>query len=506
MKRARLLLIILAGLALGLAAYIAWPDPVIAPELSRYAGNWPLPNHDYDNSRATVDSSINSASVNRLRAAWSFPLEPGAGLAGALGSPVIQGEKVYVQDSKSNIYALDFISGNLLWKSLMGQSLAFPGTPAVARNRLFLARGAQNVRALDMKGRELWDYQLPESDSGIISSPPLEYDGLVYFSTSPGSATGGAFTPGVMGTVYALDYKTGQLKWSFNMNEGSKLWGNPAVNSGGGSRFAPAIDHDSGIMYWGTGSPGPWPGSPEYPDATSRPSPNLYANSLLALDHRSGQLLWHQQVRPHDLFNLDLQTPPILIRTKTGKGFRPLLLASGKAGRVYAFEPGSGTPLWEVEVGWHQNENLKQMPPGTTRVMPGPLGGVYSPMAYRDRILYVPVVNLAASYTPDGWVRQDFDLNQGKGELLAIDTGYGKIVWSQPLDAIPLGGATLVNDLLFTSTSSGYIYAFDCQSGVKRWEYRIEGGFNAPPAVSKNTIIFPAGLGLKPRLAAFTLE
>jgi outer membrane protein assembly factor BamB len=258
-------------------------------------------------------------------------------------------------------------------------------------------------------------------------------------------------------------------------------------------------------MYWGVGNPAPWPGTEEFPNGTSRPGPNLYTDSILALNHQDGKLLWFKQVRPHDLFDLDFQISPVLATATINGVKRDIVIGAGKLGKVFAFDRKSGEILWETSVGEHKNDDLTELPEGTTRVLPGALGGVETPMAYAEGTLFVPIVNLFSDYTPAAFDFSTFDFTKGTGELVAIDVNNGKIIWDQRLDSINVGAATVVNDIVFTSTFDGKIYAFNCKTGDQVWNYQAPGGINGWPAVAGDTIIFPVGLGNPPVLIAFRL-
>jgi len=492
-------------LAIAALAYLMWPAPRIADEITRSSLDWPLPNHDYANTRATTSSSINSTNVTSLKPLWSFPI-PGVGQWGAAATnPIIQGQAAYMQDLKSNVYALDLTNGALKWKKDYNLDGYGPNGLAVARERVFITKGHYEAAALDMQGNELWSTRLSDLATVGIDIQLMEFNGLVYVSTVPGTENANFYTGGGMGILYALDYQTGQIKWSFNTVEGDSLWGNPQVNSGGGAWFPPAIDTKTGIMFWGIGNPAPWPGTAEYPNASSRPGDNLYTNSLLAIKHDTGTLAWHQQPKPHDLFDLDLQNSPVLAAVDLGSGPVDIVIASGKLGKVLAYERATGKLLWSVAVGKHQNDDLTQLPEGMTQVFPGPLGGVETPIAYHEGIVYAPLLNLPADYTPIGIEASTFDLSKATGELVAINAKMGEILWQQSFDNMNVGGATVVNDLVFTSTLDGKIYAFNRMTGEKLWEYQAPGGINGWPAVAGKTILFPVGLGPDPVLLALSI-
>lgn len=482
--------------------YFLRPLSPVADEITKYSQDWPLPNFDYANTRATSASPINAENVKNLQVKWSFPI-PGTGQWGAAASnPIIQGQTVFLQDLKSNVFALDLASGNVKWKKEYNLDTYGPNGPAVSRGRVYVVKGHYEVAALDMNGNELWSTKLSDNPTVGIDIQPVEYNGLVYVSTVPGTENANFYTGGGMGIIYALDHKTGKVKWSFNTVEGGTLWGNPQVNSGGGAWFSPAVDTKSGLLFWGIGNPAPWPGTKEFPNAQSRPGDNLYTNSILALKNDTGALTWYQQAKPHDLFDLDLQNPPVLATVDMGAGPIDIVIASGKLGKVIAYERSSGKLLWSVPVGKHQNDDLSQLPEGLTEVYPGPLGGVETPLAYKDGVVFAPLLDMSAKYTPQGLDPNSIDFGAATGQLLAIDAKDGKILWTQNFNSMNVGGATVVNDLVFTSTIDGKIYAFKRSDGTKIWEYQAPGGINGWPAVAGNFIVFPVGMGPQPVLLA----
>ena len=138
---------------------------------------------------------------------------------------------------------------------------------------------------------------------------PLLWNKLAIVSTVPGNVNS-FYSGGGRGIVYALDIATGAVRWKFNTTT-NNLWGNPKVNSGGGLWYPPAVD-EQGRLYMSVANPAPFVGTKKYPNGSSRPGPNLYTNSLVALDGRTGKLLWYYQALPHDIHDYDLQLPPIL--------------------------------------------------------------------------------------------------------------------------------------------------------------------------------------------------
>ena len=161
--------------------------------------------------------------------------------------------------------------------------------------------------------------QLIRNEQEGIDMAPGYHDGIVYVSTVPVNV-GEFYGAGGVGILWALDAKTGKKLWHFDTVP-KDLWGKPEVNSGGGLWYTPAFD-EKGSMYFGVGNPAPFPGTEsEEPWGSSRPGPNLYSDSLVKLDAKTGKLEWYYQVTPHALYDWDFQNPPILVeRRRQGTG------------------------------------------------------------------------------------------------------------------------------------------------------------------------------------------
>lgn len=477
----------------------------IPPEVKKYESDWPTANQNFSNTRSAPNSSINLSNISKLSLNWSSPISGISEWGAAATNPLILGNTVYFQDLKSSVYAVDLNSGKIMWVKKYNFDIAGPSGVAVGYGKIFAVKGHYNVVALDLKGNEIWSTDLSDNQNIGIDIQPVVYDNTVYVSTVPGVSNENFYKNGSVGIIYALNSQTGAVKWHFNTVDTADIWGNAKINSGGGAWYPPAIDTITNSVYWGIGNPAPWPGTKEFPNGTSRPGKNLYTGSLVALNHKDGKLVWYNQVLPHDLFDYDLEISPILASVPFEGNLRDVVFGAGKMGKVYAFDRKSGEKIWETPVGTHLNDNLKLLPKGITKVSPGPIGGIETVMAYSNGILYVPVVNMTVEYTPSEFVKKSFNFSTGKGELVAIDAITGKILWNNKFDSIDVGAATVVNDLVFTSTFSGKIYAFNAKTGAKVWEYQAPGGINGWPAVKGDSIIFPVGIGSKPVLLSFKI-
>ncbi len=505
------------------AATPAVAAPTIPPEIERYAAEWPLSNRDYQNTRATTDAAINAANIDELGIAWTFPI-PGIGsYGGAASNPLIANGIVYFQDLQSNVYALDFQSGAVIWEHPFNEGVIGPNGPAIGWGKLFAQGGENTIHALDLQtGEEVWATQLAGPTG---AQQPYAYGGYLFTAAVAGAVDAEigqvqsrrGYAAGASGHIYAIHEATGEIAWSFQVVE-EGFWGNPEINGGGGVWYPPAIDTETGVTFWGTGNPAPFPGIIDYPNAASRPGPNLYTNAVVALSHDQGELLWYNQVKPRDLFDLDFQAPPLLATATIDGQERALVIGGGKVGRVVAMDRQSGETVWNTPVGIHDNDELEAVPLGeVVTVYPGVWGGIETPMALADGVVYAAVLNLPTPYTATGFDAVDgteavanatgrTQLPEGTSELVAVDVNSGEILWNTTFDA-PGGfaGATVVNDLVFTALFDGTIYALARENGAIVWEFAAPGGIIAWPAVAGDTIIFPVGIGSRPVLMALRL-
>jgi outer membrane protein assembly factor BamB len=479
------------GLALGSASPSTNPGAP-PPELTAFANQWPGHNLNLGNTRATTASQINSTNVATLKPKWKFRLR-GAGAFGKFSSnPIVLGNTVYLQDLSSNVYALDRSTGALLWKHTFNSPSVGPNGVAFGYGLLF---GATETSAFALDpgtGHVRWMRKLTRNAKEGIDMAPTVFNDTVVVSTIPGNSK--AFYAGNGdGIVYALNAQSGATRWKFNtISDSAKLWGDARVNSGGGLWYPPAVD-SSGRVFLAVANPAPFPGTKRFPDGSSRPGPDLYTDSLVALDGTTGKLLWFRQVVRHDIRDYDLQDSPVIGTIPINGAPTEVVFAAGKMGRVYAFAAGDGRPVWQTAVGLHRHD-LGRLSRRPTLVLPGELGGVETPMAYDGTSLYVPVVNLGFLYTSSTVkVASRAGLFGGTGQLAALDPTTGAMRWHQRFGSADYGAATVSNDVVFTSTLSGRIYGLGTKNGAILWSAQAPAGVNSFPAIDGNTLLVGAG-------------
>ncbi len=449
------------------------------------AGDWPLHNGNLASTRAAAGSGISAATVGRLEVAWRLPFTSPSGLEGIFAStPLVVGGRVYALDLNSRLYAADLRTGLLLWTRSSHARNSGPNGIGYAGGRVFGTTDTTAYAVDAETGRQLWARRLASRTEQFIEVAPVSADGRVYLSTV-------GFPPGGRGALYALDAVTGRIVWRFDTIKGP--WARPQAG-GGGAWYPASVDAD-GRVYVGTANPGPWGGTPALPNGAAYAGPALYTDSLLVLDGRTGKLLWHDQVTPHDVRDYDFQDSPILASVQRGGRSVSVVIGAGKAGRVIAWDRATHRRLWDVEVGVHRNDR-GPLPRKAVEVCPGLLGGVETPMAYAAGRVFVPVVNLctresAVSNAPLGTL----DVTKGTGELVALDAATGRRLWRRVLPQPVFGCATVAGDVVFTSTFDGRSWGFRTSDGKLVWQARARAGSNSCPAVAGDTLLVGAGTG-----------
>lgn len=477
------------------------------PEVKAAAddGDWAVANGDLLAQRAQPDSPISSETVDELKLAWTYDV-PGGGQFGNLTTtPLVSGDNVFVGALTTEVHAVDRTTGEQRFVVGAQAGIFGPTGVGLGYGQLYGTRaekegGRGNILvAYDAEtGKEQWTTNLGKNGSDI-NVQPVAYGGLVYASTA-------GYGGGTTATIYALDAETGAIVWDFEVIESDDLWGNPELNSGGGVWYPPAIDAERGIGYWGTGNPYPFPGAKGFPNGSSRPGPNKWTDSMLALDLETGKLVWGHQAIPHDIFDRDAMISSRVDVEINGKP-RSLAISTGKLGVVYGLDADTGKEVWNTEVGTHENDELTEID-GPTLVYPGSLGGVQTPIAVAGDTIYACVMNAPTQYEGPEETSFGFTVKLGTADsdFVAIDAATGKVKWSVKLDGDALGGATVAGDLVFTSTFGGTVLALDRDTGKTVWSYQTEGGINGWPAVAGDELYVPVGMGKTPQLLKFELS
>ncbi|MEO7107788.1 MAG: PQQ-binding-like beta-propeller repeat protein [Rhodoferax sp.] len=507
------------GLGNGQAAVIKSID-VSQAQLNNAGGqgnDWLHTNGNYAQTRFYPGKQINTSNVKNLRPEFSFQTEVRESMETA---PIVVDGIMYMTTAYNHVYALDATTGKEFWhyKHKMGAITTFCCGPnnrgvAVEGGKLFMGTLDSKMVALDAKtGKLLWETEIADPEKGYSETmAPTVIDGKVLIGTN-----GGEY--GIRGFVKAFDANDGKLLWTFYTipEKGQEgVWAENdatgrnlkrdittekdqlARNSdfyqtlGGGVWMNPAVDLKTRTIFFVVGNP-----SPDLLGAV-RPGDNLYTDSLVAVDLDSGKYKWHFQYIPHDVWDLDAVSPPILmdVKDKSGKMI-PAVIHGGKTGHIYVNDRADGKLIRFSEAMIPQ-ENMWTLPTEKgARMLPGANGGVeWSPMAVNEKLRLAYALNLHQPMTyqvekaayPGGklWLGGAFKTVEGEeqwGRVAAVNVDTGKIAWKfdteQPLIA---GAMATAGDLVFYGEGNGLFRALDARNGKLLWEYQCGAGANAMP-------------------------
>ena len=469
-------------------------EPAATSSLST---TWSLPGADLQNTRH-VGGPINSSNASTLGVAWTDPIRAVAAFGTYATTPVVSGGVMYTQDLQSNVHAINLQSGRVLWTTKYNSGSNGPNGVTVADGMVFGATGTSAFALQSSTGKQIWIRKLTRNRNEGIDMAPGYHNGTVYVSTVP--CTGGAvcYAGNGQAVLWAMDASTGATRWKFD-EVPTNLWSSAHTNtnSGGGLWDPPTFD-GHGHLYVGVANPGPFPGTAKYPWGSSRPGPDPYTDSIVKLDEKTGKLIWYYQLTPHDIYDWDLENSPIL----SNAGGQHLVIDGGKAGVLVAVNAETGKLVWKRPVGvhnGHDNDNLYALRGHTSKlhipevIEPGDVGGIESQLASNGTTVFAAVNNLAATYNGPALANVKLPpFNKGTGDLVAVDEATGKIVWDHRLPSSPYGAVTVANDVVFTTTFNGTLYAFNSSTGAELWHSGLSTETNAPVAVFGDTVVTAA--------------
>jgi outer membrane protein assembly factor BamB len=498
----------LAGCSSGQPA----PTTVSSAGAAVPAGSWSYPNGNLANTRDAAGSLITAANVAQLRQAWTLKLTgtaaTGVSSLGSLAAaPVVTGGTVYLQDLYANVYAVSLASGKLDWEyqaNMAEKSGPGPDGVAVAGGLVYGDTSTAAFALSAATGKVVWnDTGLLNSGQGAFEIQPQVSGGRVYLASAYGSGPGG-------GVLLALNAATGRKLWSFNTVTGGQSAGVNATGLGsGGAWETPLVGRDGSVTF-GTGNPYQSIG-----EGISHPKRLLYTDSEVNLDAATGQLRWYYQAVPDDFLDWDMQLSPVAATVGGG----PAVVGGGKMGDVYAMNATTGALLWKTPVGVHNGHDndseLALEHKLTVRLPytyePGSLGGILTNMAVADGSVYVATIDLPLTAKTLGSVTGQAGGGTESGEIEALSLATGKVEWDTKVSSLPLGAATVVNDLVFTTLYNGQLIALNRATGAIVYRQTLPTSANAPIAVTRNAVLVPAGGpktasgGGNPQLVAYSL-
>ena len=467
--------------------------PHVAASVAVAPGSWGYSNADLANTRVATGSTISSVNVSGLAPVWTFKLT-GKAAAGVrpfgslIANPIVQNGVVYVQDLDSNVYALALRTGKIRWEYRCNQperSGPGPNGVAVADGKVYGLTPAAAFALSATTGRTIWvNSGLLRQGQGTFGIQPQVANGRVYLASQLGAGPGG-------GVLLALNASSGAVLWRFNTVVGPE----PGVQSlgvgAGGAWETPLVSTDGSVTY-GIGNPYQTAAA-----AIAHPAVDLYTDSDVNLDAATGKLRWYYQGVPDDFKDYDMQASPISARI----GGVSVVIGSGKMGYVYEMNASTGKLIWKTPVGEHNGHDddslraLEHRSPlkAPFTILPGPLGGVLTDLAVAGSSVYVATLDASLTYTNLNLQSVTKGAGPATGEVEALSLATGKVEWDTKVPQLPLGAATVSNDLVFTTLYNGVLIALNRGTGAIVYRRRLPTSTNSPIAIAGNTVIVPAG-------------
>jgi len=309
-------------------------------------------------SQFSALDQIDRKNVAKLDVAWSFPI------AGAsIFNPVVVDGVMYAPVGGGALAAIDAATGKELWRKegaapSGARGMNYWESPDRSDRRfIYLQRG--DVVAVNARDGELITSfgnngrvdlreameRKPAGPAPVTTSNPGRIFENLFIIPLPGGPSYG----GPPADVHAYDVRTGKLAWVFHViphdgEFGADTWpeGHYKVGGGGHNWSEFTIDEENGIAFVGFGSP-------RYDFyGGARKGNNLFANSLVAIDARTGKRLWHQQLIHHDLWDWDIPQSAKLLTIRQNGRPRQVVAQATKQGFLYVFDRKTGQPIWPI--------------------------------------------------------------------------------------------------------------------------------------------------------------
>ncbi len=505
--------------------------------------NWLTHGLNYQETRNSPLTTIDTTNVARLGLLWSYDLDTHRGQE---ATPIVVDGHFYTTSAWSKVQAFDAVSGKLLWQfdpHVPGATGAKACCDVVNRGlafwngRLYLGTLDGRLIALDAgTGQEVWSVATVDAaENHTITGAPRIVKGKVLIGN------GGA-EYSTRGYISAYDADSGKLVWRFYTVPGQpghadhaasdKVlaevaaptwtgdWWSEANGGGGGTVWdSMSYDPDLDLLYFGVGNGAYWNQKLRSPGGGD----NLFVSSIVAVKPDTGTYVWHFQETPGDQWDFDADQHLILADLTIDGKPRKALMQAAKNGFFYVLDRASGklisaTPYspmtWATGIDEKTGRPIMNPDADYSKTgkiwssVPGALGAHnWQPMAFNAAtgLVYIPAQELGFVEAPDTefkplrkGMNSGVDFSKAvlpddpaiqaevkktlKGYLIAWDPIARKEVWRANHSG-PWNGGVLstAGGLVFQGDGDGNLNAYDAKSGAKLWSFQTQTGILAPP-------------------------
>jgi alcohol dehydrogenase (cytochrome c) len=466
--------------------------------------NWTQINHDIYGTRSSNQTTISKDNVGKLQIKWvlynQYEIQD---------PPIIVGQRGYVQDYVGNIIAFDTSNGTKLWNTRPGNG---PTMGLIFDKGIIFASTASDSKIVAINatdGKLIWK-------SRILGDPLLGYSidaaPMVWKDFVIAGSGGSGLPPGlgmVKGNITALNRTDGKIIWNIDTTTGDWVSPEKTPPNGGATAWSGgSLDPQSDILYVPLGS-----ASPNF-NASTRLTPNLYSNQVMAVNVTNGKIIWTTPFIAHgtvlnvsvpDTHDWDTSwgTSVSQITTDSNQQ-RKFVIGHDKMGNVIAMDASTGKEIWWKELGRRYNASSIPAPNGSGTIW---AYGVYNYHAVDNDTVYIPATNRGLNFFTDGIsghkVAPSHTIEQGlrNGTIFALELATGNVKWKFEIKFPPRVSPIVTDSILFCGyipftdkAKSGVILALDKESGRKLWEYNT----NAPigpvgPSIGNGMLFVPTG-------------
>ncbi len=519
---------------------------------------WTMMNSNSNATNYVNQNQVVASTAQDLQVAWTYPFPsapdvPGLTVSGegSISPPLVVNGTVYLVTNYLTVYAINGETGEAIWSyAPQLNTTGLPLGPLTGhmhginyyRGDVWVSMPDCSAQALDaLTGRLVMKISricegIPGNIGFYDSSgvPPVFYGNTMIWSSSVSEGTNVG-----RGFVAAYDLTTGDLLWRWYVTPGAGGdplwdahscppascrgnvspvggdWGTLSLNASGtggpiagaGPSFGdPVVDTRRGIVYVSTSQASPdWNG-------TFRPGPDLYSDSVVAINARDGSMMWFFQTTPHDLYDFDCGWNTVLGNVTTGGSVQPAVFKACKNGYVYALNALTGKLLWYFDppsvvrsltgnadyvvtgnysgtLPWINYPSTQQF-----KQCPGQNGAVESDVAFAYSKIYVATYNFCTfgQVAPVGtqgshvWgvTGLQQDSQHANTTIYAIDVSTGKAAWSYFIPTVPYRGwLTASGGLIFAGTLDGSIHILDALTGKEVYDLYV-----GPPLYQSPTL------------------
>ncbi len=500
------------------------PQIAVGQQISE--GDWVATGYDYDHTGFNPQTVINRDNVKDLEFKWIYqlPLNPYREiLQPSLGletNPLVVNGLVYFSSSYNKLFAVNSLTGNLVWSNEINvtKSLEKPWIGNFGLQHAILYHDGliyQFTIDCTLYGFDASSGSVMVEISDICKDIPGN-KGMYFGEEAPSiyvndgkkiavvTVAAGLFY--ARGFVAAYDINTEERLWRWFVippsEEGPKNnwdgygdinkgnidpyegdWGTIGEIWGGSTWVSSSIDEETGTVFIATGYPGVGLTLAGNMDASLRPGPNLYTNSIVALDVETGEMKWYYQVTPHDVLQHGFGWSVVLAKVMIDGVEKKVVVTGSKNGYVYELYADTGElVIPPVKLGTHLNNHNTNMGNDADMTMnqqgglacPGGNGGIEAPVAFANNVIFAASQNRCFNWRPvenayNGqrvWVAGPAVERPQNATMFAINADNGQIKWRFDMPN-PYQGAGIVvsGGVVYAQDRIGTLYMLDEETG-----------------------------------------